>query len=537
MKLSMEFLAVRLGEKTVSFSLNGRRNPVFRTVKLYTPGSPMEDEVLYCCDPTVTENDLEENRDRKNVGVVWTNPDAPPPDTLPVMRFSGKRPPQECYNMIMDVFVFFNEWGSRVYDAMLENRDLYDVFSLLDQVTPNPWYLCDSSYRMIVIKRAPEAEEMSAIWRFQYREKHLPIHVVLSLAEEGKIERMNQYKHAYMPAHDDLPPFNNPFISKTIYAAKGILGHFFIVGFYTKLSSYEMEIAEFFGNLLSKTFSGNPSYLPTSGRFYDNYFIDLIEGADLPTVEIMEEVFRVFGWSVDDSFAVIALQRTGKDDLERTIDNLEIHVMETMHGCRCFLYHNKVVAVLNITHKRQNDPDYGSKELAGDVESILRDFGGHGGISEMFSGKTEFEELQVYYKQASIALKYAAMENPMTYYMYSQVIMQYLSHELLENKEHRYMFHRALNVLGAYDAENDSHLCQTLRCYLVNEQNTVHTAKALFIHRNTLMYRLQKIDQLTHLDLGDIDVRMRLMLSFYLLDAKAAGLEQDDIPVGTPAGA
>lgn len=42
------------------------------------------------------------------------------------------------------------------------------------------------------------------------------------------------------------------------------------------------------------------------------------------------------------------------------------------------------------------------------------------------------------------------------------------------------------------------------------------TAKALFIHRNTLEYRLNRISELTGLDLGNFDDRLLLYVALQL---------------------
>ena len=44
------------------------------------------------------------------------------------------------------------------------------------------------------------------------------------------------------------------------------------------------------------------------------------------------------------------------------------------------------------------------------------------------------------------------------------------------------------------------------------------TAKRLFIHRNSLLYRVQRIEELTALDLDDPATRLHLLLSYAVLD-------------------
>ncbi|WP_053202684.1 helix-turn-helix domain-containing protein [Jiangella muralis] len=67
-----------------------------------------------------------------------------------------------------------------------------------------------------------------------------------------------------------------------------------------------------------------------------------------------------------------------------------------------------------------------------------------------------------------------------------------------------------LGALLRYDAESHSELTRTLRTYLDHGGSYDETAAALIIHRSTLRYRLQRIRDLTGLDLGDPDIRLNL---------------------------
>lgn len=72
--------------------------------------------------------------------------------------------------------------------------------------------------------------------------------------------------------------------------------------------------------------------------------------------------------------------------------------------------------------------------------------------------------------------------------------------------------------LIAYDERQHSDLLVTLRTYFANNGNTALTAKELRIHRNTLAYRLNRIAEITHLDLEDADVRLNLHLALKALE-------------------
>lgn len=81
----------------------------------------------------------------------------------------------------------------------------------------------------------------------------------------------------------------------------------------------------------------------------------------------------------------------------------------------------------------------------------------------------------------------------------------------------RYL-HPALPKLAEYDAGFGTNLEMTLHTYLKNSCSTTDTSKALYLHRNSVIYRLRRIEELCDIDLDDTDTRFRLRLSFALSD-------------------
>lgn len=67
-----------------------------------------------------------------------------------------------------------------------------------------------------------------------------------------------------------------------------------------------------------------------------------------------------------------------------------------------------------------------------------------------------------------------------------------------------------IKPLEEYDALNDSNLVRILECYMDNDGSVQSTADALFVHRNTINYKLKKIESLMHVDLTKFSVRNEL---------------------------
>ena len=74
--------------------------------------------------------------------------------------------------------------------------------------------------------------------------------------------------------------------------------------------------------------------------------------------------------------------------------------------------------------------------------------------------------------------------------------------------------------LQEYDQRMDAHLVDTLHVYLVENGSIKETAERLYLHRNTVIYRLNKIRQITNLDIDQARIRFLLMLSFAAIQVR-----------------
>lgn len=74
-----------------------------------------------------------------------------------------------------------------------------------------------------------------------------------------------------------------------------------------------------------------------------------------------------------------------------------------------------------------------------------------------------------------------------------------------------YRYH--LEPILLYDAQNNTELLATLRQYLHCNSNLSKAAQALFVHRNTLLYRLNQIKDLLNINLDDALTKLNLFNS------------------------
>lgn len=75
-----------------------------------------------------------------------------------------------------------------------------------------------------------------------------------------------------------------------------------------------------------------------------------------------------------------------------------------------------------------------------------------------------------------------------------------------------------IGVLITYDQQHSSNLLDTLKHYFLNNCHITQTASALFIHKNTLIYRLSTIKGLLNTDLNNALINLELFNSIIIYE-------------------
>ena len=153
-----------------------------------------------------------------------------------------------------------------------------------------------------------------------------------------------------------------------------------------------------------------------------------------------------------------------------------------------------------------------SQRLAG----FIRDSMLNAGYSRTLLGHFNFQRQ---YVQASLSLSVGRRKNPSRWiHHFNDIALTYILEQTTKKLPPYMLAHeRLLSLKNMADAGN-SPLYNTLRVYLENHLNLIKTSEDLFIHRSTLLYRLEKIQNTIHCDYNNPEELLYLMLSFRILD-------------------
>lgn len=140
--------------------------------------------------------------------------------------------------------------------------------------------------------------------------------------------------------------------------------------------------------------------------------------------------------------------------------------------------------------------DYMDKEL----KQMFSNYSFYWGISEVSLKPSNFGQL---YKNASIALQHSLNSNKARYRCtYQDTKESQILSILSSNREVQQLVQETIGKLRIYDLDSNIDLMGTLMEYIKCNYNASQTARNLHIHRQSLLYRFEKIEELTELSLN-----------------------------------
>ncbi len=89
----------------------------------------------------------------------------------------------------------------------------------------------------------------------------------------------------------------------------------------------------------------------------------------------------------------------------------------------------------------------------------------------------------------------------------------------LKNRNELYNFYQeTIGKIIEFDRDNQTEYLHTIRVYIEQQCSINHTAEQLFVHYNTVRYRLKKIQKLFGMDLDNEEDRVNLYIAIKVLD-------------------
>lgn len=217
------------------------------------------------------------------------------------------------------------------------------------------------------------------------------------------------------------------------------------------------------------------------------------------------------GWHSGHQYQCLALQITYLDQKNMTIHAMCRYVESLLPASCAFSFKEDIVVFLNLTRLGMDEEEASRK-----LTIFIRDSFLKAGYSRAMKGHWN---LRRQYEQAAIALRIGNEKKPYLWiYRFNDLALPYILSQATRQLPGYMLCHEKLLELKEIDGSQHTEYVKTLRAYLDNHLNAVQSAKALYIHRSTLLYRLEKIQAILETRFEDPEEILYLMLSYRMLE-------------------
>ncbi len=385
----------------------------------------------------------------------------------------------EIYSDIMETRASWQKWEEDMLTACADQVPILEFLERAAVKLANPLALMDTNMTILARGGKFVGSTRGTIWE-KMNGKELDLYDFYSPEEQKVLSE--QMKHA--PDH------------VYIYQPEKDREH----TYYSQLVSLENEIFCTIGSVdINAAFSqGQQDALKTVGKNITRYIrcsrqqFEIFGENESPyeillkTGETDERRLREFGWKPEGRFTILSfvspISFYTPLELVSAEKRISLHFPKAMNAS-----FEKRLSVLI----RNEDYDLYDQHAQRNLTEFLKESDMHGGMSCSFSS---FADAVHYYPQSVYAADQAVQRDARVI-RYPDVEPDHL-YEVLAERTDLLVFCRPEVIdLTRSSKENDRILVPCLKTYLLCGQNIAETARKLNIHRNTLIYRLKKLEE------------------------------------------
>ncbi|WP_249175355.1 PucR family transcriptional regulator [Clostridium tyrobutyricum] len=173
---------------------------------------------------------------------------------------------------------------------------------------------------------------------------------------------------------------------------------------------------------------------------------------------------------------------------------------------------NNIIIMIPIEQEMEKKINNIAEEIIKNIHSRIKGLKISIGIGTCCSNLEKFKESIDNAKKALKILKVTKDKSCIC--NYNDIGIYRLLFEIDNRQEMKKFYFEVLGKLVEYDKKNTTKLVNTLNEYIKQNCNLIKTSNMLFIHKNTLKYRIKRIEEILECDLKDMDTLLNFSIAF-----------------------
>lgn len=415
---------------------------------------------------------------------------------------------QQC-NLIISIFKKYQRLDIKLDTLISNNASLQEIIDLSTEIIKVPLCMLDLNHNVLAISSHLDSPD-DPLW-MAMKEGYGYSHYEIVKKSEPKLKNMEHPSKASVEMISNISGHyirvNTLFRGKQAVSALGMHK----LGDYRKpFAKHTVQLYEYIIQKLTKRLSLFLDVKIGRGILYEEFLRDILSGKIYNSVEIEKETQHL-GIKIQgkNQMGLISF----KEGVIRTdhhfamMDYLEMIIPNS----KCTMMGSNIIMICPITHGYYLD-----KAMQDKLVAFLQTYECFCVLSPVFLALNEIPEIYNFLKLLLPLLDTnKSKPNIFHYYEYSELYsMQFFAETVPKNV----LRHPNMQILIEHDKELNMDLVNTLKTYLRNNCNVSVVAQLLHMHRNTVLYRIKRIENLLESDFEDWETRRQLLFSMAYIE-------------------
>lgn len=384
--------------------------------------------------------------------------------------------------------------------ALIERKGLQNIADTAAQVFGNPVFISDLGYKILCCSQHTSA--FDSFWEYLQSSSYSLPEQIAQIMRSGDFSKIYTSDQPLVGQYSFAP---SPFLAARIRGQSQPLGHVCVYGCQKPFQEVDKKLIV----LLAKVLSYEMVYRGLSASLqipYYSFLTDLLEGrlTDSKELEARKKYLKI----TLPASSRLVLIRFQTPMVQTVVSYLREYLLQKLPHCLGIVYKEELLLLMPESSFQKNSIE---KILSSYQENIDYRIGVSNSI-------TRLQDLNVYYQQAAAAIKIGnLLKSENRFCMYQDFILYQLLFLAKKELDLTFLCHPALLEMQEYDRKNHTEYIQDLELYLKCGKNINKAAKEACVHKNSMYYRISRLEEKFSISLADEDTCFYLQISLKIL--------------------
>ena len=385
--------------------------------------------------------------------------------------------------------------------------NLQQLCDLAYRILGNPVFVCDMTHTILAYTRCVEVSD--PMWSYNIVQGTLERNTLFQDREVSIVHENSVAQQAPVLVEDSYQDY--PRLIKTLSSKNSAAGVMVVTAYFKPFDDHDSDLVELIASFMLPIMERERFSFSAGVKSVENFFRQLLDGAQYSSERVNKRL-QLLNYPIQPYIYVLCIceSREVKPARNGSISAL-LEQFSHISGCHTFLYNTTLVCIYG-DESDITDWDTQAPQLTG----ILKKEGLLAGISRRIDS---LHRLREHYGQARDALEIGRklVREDTLYFLYDRY-SSFLLLQCVPEEELNHYCHQNILSLWEYDQTHNTELCITLQVYLEQAKSLSKAADILYIHRNTVRYRIHKCMELMHTDFEDGNDIFTYILSLRILE-------------------